>query len=366
MIGLLGFLFFGVFIAIICLLPVMLRSKDTSRMTPGQAEEYRYQRRRKLKWILWGVPGAFLILDLVFGCPGVRTAWTWLGRREMFVQNLEYRLSEDKREIVMTYELWTLDYDNVLRYAFRSPQVIYHLYFDRSELNNPPSYTRTIQRKEKRIPVDPTSGEVVKCYVEVVPDPGAPPVSSEGYYSGARGSLKGVYAPEFFTGMPFLIGNCARKEGWDPWDPSIPPTDSPDGPATGIPDGMEYRLKVIPHNMDRISKGFLCGFADRRKNGSPRYYVLMLPYEQCEDGRYVMLSQKDTTMPWPFLDEPLLDRDRRAVTELKTGANVFLKALWTPIVLVLDVAWLIVLFPVWLAVKLFMLFVLLVGRLGLI
>ena len=51
MIGLLGFLFFGVFIAIICLLPVMLRSKDTSRMTPGQAEEYRYRRRRKLKWI---------------------------------------------------------------------------------------------------------------------------------------------------------------------------------------------------------------------------------------------------------------------------------------------------------------------------
>ncbi len=368
MIGLLGFLFFGVFIAIICLLPVMLRSKDTSRMTPGQAEEYRYRRRRKLKWILWGVPGSFLILDLVFGCPGVRTAWTWLGRREMFVQNLEYRLSEDKREIVMTYELWTLDYDNIVRLAYESPEEIYHLYFDKSDRKSPPSPAKTVQKKEKRIPVDPMSGEVVKCYVEVVPDPGAPPVStSGGYYPGVRGSLKGVHAPAFYTKTPFLIGNCARKEGWDPWDPSIPPTDSPDGPAADIPDGMEYRLKVIPHNMGTLSKGFLCGFADRRKYESPRYYVLMLPYDQCEDGRYVMLSQKDTTMPWPFLDEPLLDRDRRAVTELKTGANVFLKALWTPIVLVLDVAWLIVLFPVWCVInliKLFLLSIAFIARFG--
>ena len=71
-----------------------------------------------------GVPGAFLILDLVFGCPGVRTAWNWLGRREMIVQNLEYRLSDDKREIVMTYELWTLDYDNIVRLAYESPEEI--------------------------------------------------------------------------------------------------------------------------------------------------------------------------------------------------------------------------------------------------
>ena len=235
----------------------------------------------------------------------------------------------------------------------------YHLYFDKSDRKSPPSPAKTVQKKEKRIPVDPMSGEVVKCYVEVVPDPGAPPVSTGGgYYPGVRGSLKGVHAPAFYTKTPFLIGNCARKEGWDPWDPSIPPTDSPDGPAADIPDGMEYRLKVLPHNMGTLSKGFLCGFADRRKSESPRYYVLMLPYDQCEDGRYVMLSQKDTTMPWPFLDEPLLDRDRRAVTELKNGANVFLKSLWTPVILVLDVAWLIVLFPVWCVINLIKLFLL--------
>ncbi len=260
----------------------------------------------------------------------------------------------------MTYELWTLDYDCVLSYASESAKEIYHLYFDELDRKSPPSSTKTVQKREKRIPLDPMSGEVVKCYVEVVPDPGAF-LSGEGYYPEARGSLKGVHGPSFYTGMPFLIGNCARKEGWDPWDPSIPPTDSPDGPATDIPDGMEYRLKVSPHDMGRLSNGFLCGFADLRNFASPRYYVLMLPYDQCEDGRYVMLSQKDTTKPWPFLDEPLLDRDRRAVTELKTGANVFLKALWTPVVLVLEVVWLLVLFPVWVVIKLFQLILVLLG-----
>ena len=52
--------------------------------------------------------------------------------------------------------------DKIRRLLVTAYPAVDYLYFNELDLDRPPSPAKTVQKKEKRIPVDPMSGEVVR------------------------------------------------------------------------------------------------------------------------------------------------------------------------------------------------------------
>lgn len=285
---------------------------DTGAMTPGRRIVHRIV--NVILWIILIVVfafGVFIPIDFRHPLPAMRYVRKWVGRRELTVRNLNYALSPDRSEIVMTYEIRTSDYDMSLDRLF-------HYTYNAEQ----PASAVTDRRMEKRIPLEPMSGEAVKCIVEVVVDPAAKRVHPAGEQEGVT--------------IPFFVHNLAQKKppnAW--WDPEAPPEYDPSslaGPKNAIPDGRVYRLLVHPDDEKYLSGAFLCGYGHIMDD-----ILLMIPYDRDEDGRYVMISQKDATTLWPFMEEPLLHGPRLLVTVAEPGPEAIAKQRsWIPKCLLID------------------------------
>ena len=252
------------------------------------------KRRRIILRILLVYAAVFIPLEF-FGGLAVRFDLDFVGTRRMAVRNLNYALSPDKREIVMTYELVTMRYYFPVE-AIKS--------WDSAEPSR-----ETVQKKEKRIPLDPMSDEVATCTVELIPDP-------EGYRSIS------FVKRNRNTDMPFLTLHSRLRMSL------------PEKKKKNLPDGMEYSLIVRPEDVALFSGPVLCGFSEGSLVGD---LLVMIPCGVDENGRYEMLTQRDATMLWPFMEEPQLNKRRIDVTELESDSlSNWLKALFFPLCLLAD------------------------------
>ena len=97
------------------------------------------------------------------GCMAYsKASMKWTGREEMRFKNIEYELSPDKQELILTYERerkW---------YVIPLPWIYFEIMRD-----VPPAMT-SVQTFEKRIPLDPMPDELVLKHVDITVDPQAP------------------------------------------------------------------------------------------------------------------------------------------------------------------------------------------------
>lgn len=197
----------------------------------------------------------FTVVDVKYlKWKGVRETSN-IGRRTLHFQYPHYAISPDRKEIIVSYDLQTAYYDTP---SMRPSRI-------------------TSDLKETRIPLDPMSDSVVKCFVEVTFDPLAPPPDRIwfGTLGGSDGAsimcLQGGFEPGVDL-SEFEIASKSRRE---------------------MPDGMTYRLTVRPEDMPLLSESFFC-----RMRGLE---LLMIPWDRDGD-RYVMLSPRNANST-PFFHE---------------------------------------------------------------
>ena len=105
---------------------------------------------------------AFLAVCLCgTGCMACsKASMKWTGRKEVRFKNIDYVLSPDKKELILTYDREKKWYGIPLAYF-----VVW--------LDVPPAMT-SVQSFEKHISLDPMPDELAKKYVDVTVDPQAP------------------------------------------------------------------------------------------------------------------------------------------------------------------------------------------------
>ena len=224
----------------------VFRTKNV-KMTPEQLEEYELRRRRKKRGCLF-VLLVFLFFYVVFAVfdaakfkmKGYRDTWVNIGKHVTEVVNPHYALSPDRKELVVTYELET-------KYSVPS-------------WYNPGRAAR--RTAETRIPLDPPSDGLKKCFVEVVVDPGARPSSS--LWTHNENGLA-VCIPSFMDNLEPLPDN-----------PGSPPD-----PLHVRRDGLNWRLTLRQEDLPVLSESLM--FA-----AGP---FLMIPYGRDGD-RHVMISAR--------------------------------------------------------------------------
>ena len=91
-----------------------------------------------------------------------KASMKWTGRREVRFRNIDYALSPDRKELILTYDREKRWYGIPL--AWICPELL---------RDDPPALT-SVQSFEKRFPLDPMPDDLVKKYVDVVVDPAAP------------------------------------------------------------------------------------------------------------------------------------------------------------------------------------------------
>ena len=245
-----------------------LSVKDTSRMTPGQQEVYEYRRHRKKRVVLIFYVLLFLLYVVFaffdatkFKLEGYRGTWDNPGKRVTGIANLQYALSPDRKEIVLTYEIVTKYYDSV-SISYYNPR------YAPDRVSSVPT--------ETHIPLDSMSDAVVKCSVEVVVDPAA-----ERSYSTSWG----------VAGYEESRLTCFRN--LEPADESSLVRLS-QAERNTMPDGLNYRLTIHPEEAP-LPAGCVAGevrWPHESLRGRQRAAtILMIPYDRNGD-RYVMLSGK--------------------------------------------------------------------------
>ncbi|MBP5586547.1 MAG: hypothetical protein J6Y92_09370 [Lentisphaeria bacterium] len=195
-----------------------------------------------------------IVLEIVFGGgPGVKGIWN-LGVRTVGVENLQYSLTPDRKELVIRYDIETVR------------TIVGPL-----KLESRPA--------ETRIPLDPMPGSVRKITVEVVTDPAVRPAFND--YLGTYGNRD--ENTKMLPCMGYLLQETgpASGPGIELWKP-----DSPDS---------NCRLAIHPHDVPLLDESFCCM--------STR--CLLIPYGR-DGGRRVMLRLSYVDDPHPYSNAPFL------------------------------------------------------------
>ncbi len=97
------------------------------------------------------------------GCMACsKASMKWTGRKEVRFKNIEYELSPDKQELILTYERERKWY--VIPLAWICFEI----------MRDVPPAMSSVQTFEKHISLDPMPDELAKKYVDVTVDPAAP------------------------------------------------------------------------------------------------------------------------------------------------------------------------------------------------
>jgi len=217
-------------------------SSEAASPVRNKNEKRRRFIRRICIGILLAVAAIVALMELLLGSGGFRSTLGTIGKTETSIANLRYAVSPDRKEIVVSYDIETREYD----------------FFSRYRSGKSGSYQVTPSRvtlapAETRIPLDPMPDELVKSFVEVEFDP----VIKASMYLHS-------------VGEPVLSRDMLREtEGQ-------------------LPDGLHYRLTVSPEDEPRLSECFIV------REEHAYVYILMIPYSR-EGDQYVMLSPKDVS-----------------------------------------------------------------------
>ena len=262
------------------------------------------KKRRLWKKILLGL----LIIHLVFTVidalwlrgPGVSEVFQYLGKTQLTVSDLRYRIEPETNELVVT---WTESFDTSIL-----PIPVYSI----------PAWAKIHEKTEhpeRRIPLDPMPEEIVRCFVDVTADPDSPPTKTMPPLAGPLGDL----GPWFTEEHAVLVE----------------PSESQDMISYELPPDMVFRLTVRPEDVPRLSGMFIM---TPRLGGHPSF-LIMIPQPGEQDGRRVMfLSRKGDGGYTPYYED-LCVKWRQVSQEPDGFLTVCWKILWLPLAALPDWIW---------------------------
>jgi len=277
--------------------------KPTAPAESGTQKKPR-KKRRLWKKILLGL----LIIHLLFTVidalwlhgPGVSGVFQYLGKTQLTVSDLRYRIEAETNELVIT---WTESFDTSIL-----PIPVYSI----------PAWAK-IHRKtepcERRIALDPLPEEIVRCFVDVTVTPDAPPTKTMPPLAGPLGDL----GPWFTEEHAVLVE----------------PSESQDMISYELPPDMVFRLTVRPEDVSQLSGMFIM---TPRLGGHPSF-LIMIPQPGEQDGRRVMfVSRKGDGGYTPYYED-LCVKWRQVSQEPDGFLTVCWKILLLPLAALPDWIW---------------------------
>ena len=277
---------------------------------PAGSETQKKPRKKRRLWkkILLGL----LIIHLVFTVidalwlrgPGVSGVFQYLGKTQLTVSELRYRIEPETNELVIT---WTESFDTSIL-----PVPLY-------SLSVWPKIHEKTDQPERRIPLDPLPEEIVRCFVDVTVTPDAPPPRTMPPLAGPLGDL----GPWFTEEHAVLVE----------------PSESQDMISYELPPDMVFRLTVRPEDVSLLSDMFVM----TPRLGEYHSSLIMIPQPGEQDGRRVMfLSRRGSGGATPC-NEDLGKLWLREMEDLSKEPDGFLtvcwKILWLPLAALPDWIW---------------------------
>ena len=277
---------------------------------PAGSETQKKPRKKRRLWkkILLGL----LIIHLLFTVidalwlhgPGVSGVFQYLGKTQLTVSDLRYRIEPETNELVVT---WTESFDTSIL-----PVPVY-------SLSVWPKIHRKTEPCERRIALDPLPEEIVRCFVDVTVTPDAPPPKIYPPRDRPFGDL----------GPTFVEEHAVLAE---PGELSVEQ-------SCNLPPDMVFRLTVRPEDVPRLSGMFIM---TPRLGGHPSF-LIMIPQPGEQDGRRVMfLSRRGAGGATPC-NEDLGKLWLREMEDLSKEPDGFLtvcwKVLWLPLAALPDWIW---------------------------